>query len=29
MLVEAPRDSFDRHNKDWVIEFPSRGLRVL
>jgi molybdate transport system ATP-binding protein len=31
ILVDVPRDGFDalKHNKDWVIEFPSYSLRIL
>jgi molybdate transport system ATP-binding protein len=27
--VEIPRTSIDRNNRNWAVEFPMRGLRVL
>lgn len=27
--AETPRNEFAGHNGDWVVEFPSKGLRVL
>ena len=27
--VEIPRGPVDRNNGDWLIEFPTRGLRIL
>lgn len=27
--VEVPRGAVDRNNGNWVIEFPSKGLRIL
>jgi molybdate transport system ATP-binding protein len=27
--VEIPRGAIDRNNRDWAVEFPTRGLRVL
>jgi molybdate transport system ATP-binding protein len=29
LQVETPRHGFDRHNREWLVEFPSRGLRIL
>jgi molybdate transport system ATP-binding protein len=27
--VEMPRGQIDRNNRDWLVEFPERGLRIL
>jgi molybdate transport system ATP-binding protein len=29
LQAEIPRGSLDRNNGDWLVEFPTRGLRIL